>query len=77
MGEKPTVNKKSEKMKEKCEQQNSGESVSDTEETSTSILKCVRLDMYYQSGNKFQFTFIHKVLDSTKRKKVEKDLRNV
>ena len=76
MGEKPTVNKKSEKTKEKCEQQNSAESVSDTE-TSTSILKCVRLDMYYQSGNKFQFTFIHKVLDSTKRKKVEKDLGNV
>ena len=75
MEEKPTVNKKSEKIKEKCEQQNSGESVSDTE-TSTSIFKCFRLDMYYQPGNKFQFTFIHKVLDSTNRKKLEKDLRN-
>ena len=39
-------------MKEKCREQNSNESVSDTE-TSMSIFKLFRLDRYYIPGNKF------------------------
>ena len=55
-------------MKEKGKQQNGSESVSDTD-TSTTILKCYRLDKYYFPGNKFQFTFINKDVDCTKRKR--------
>ena len=51
-GKQARINKKSEKMKEKCREQNSNESVSDTE-TSMSIFKLFRLDRYYLPGNKF------------------------
>ena len=61
------------KMKEKCREQNSNESVSDTE-TSMSIFNLFRLDRYYLPGNKFWLTFINRNVDSTKRKKQEKNL---
>ena len=60
-------------MKEKCREQNSNESVSDTE-TSISIFKLFRLDTYYLPGNKFWLTFINRNVDCTKRKKQEKNL---
>ena len=63
-------------MKEKGKQQNGSESVSDTD-TSTTILKCYRLDKYYFPGNKFQFTFINKDVDCTKIKKAETNLEKL
>ena len=72
-GKQARINKKSEKMTEKCREQNSNESVSDTE-TSMSIFKLFRLDRYYIPGNKFQLTFINRDVDFTKRKKLEKNL---
>ena len=60
------MNKKSEKLKEKCKQQNSSESVSDTD-TSTTIFKYFRLDKYYLPGNNFQLRFINKDLYCTKK----------
>ena len=66
------MNKKSEKLKEKCKQQNSSESVSNTD-TSTTIFKYFRLDKYYLPGNNFQLRFINKDLYCTK-KNLEKTL---
>ena len=72
-GKQARINKKSGKMKEKCREQNSNESVSDTE-TSMSIFKLFRLDRYYLPGNKFQLTFINRDVDCAKKKKLEKNL---
>ena len=62
-----------------CKQQSNSESESDTE-ISSSILKYFKLDKYLP-GNKFQSTFIHKDLHSTKKKnlknKLQKRLKNI
>ena len=62
-----------------CKQQSNSESESDTE-ISSSILKYFKLDTYLP-GNKFQSNFIHKDVDSTKKKnlknKLQKRLKNI
>ena len=55
-----------------CKQQSNSEFESDTE-ISLSILKCLKLDEYLP-GNKFQSTFIDKIVDSTKEKNLKKEL---
>ena len=71
--------KQDKKTEKKIKQQSNSESESATE-ISFSILKYFNLDKYLP-GNKFQSTFIDKIVDSTKeknlKKKLDKPLKNL
>ena len=72
-------NTKDKKTEKRRKQESNSESESDTE-ISLSILKYFKLDKYLL-GNKFQSTFIDKIVDSTKEKNLktvlDKRLKNI